>query len=174
MTGNASVNSDYYVRLTFKKPDNSWTQENISLNGLTPVSSFDDCLLGEDIIATLHDADSDALTHVNYPIFISRGVLLGQIPAPLSGQRNYWSATSLFDLAVENTLDGTLEIADRNTAPAGLTFYRVNNKINGITFANSGTLTAQYSQAVWMKRLTPADMPTVHGIQLALRCGGDI
>jgi hypothetical protein len=119
-------------------------QLETNVNGTTLVASAD-------TLTALHSAElRDQATGVLQPgaggIRISRGgsLVLGEIPP------GHYSATNEFKIWLPASLNDTGTATDTFTNPSGASWSRPRTVETALAIANSGTLTAEAAQAIWL------------------------
>lgn len=136
------------------------------LNGTTEV--FGATNFGSLLVATLHDVVTGELTPAVGAITIRKnGQVLGIIPP------GYYSATREIDLGLASALDDTATSDDAATAPSGISFSRPTTFGAGLEVANSGTLSAEAAQGIWLRWTLAANRIPTPDVEIVLGIGGD-
>lgn len=140
--------------------------EDVTMNGTTEVTGA--AQFSEIHAVELRLVSGSALTTAAGDITIKKnGVTLGIIPA------GYSCAIAEVDIGLAATLDDTATSTNPGTAPAGITFSRPRDHAGGLAVANSGTLTHQTGQGVWLKWTCAEERLSSPDLQLVLKLQGE-
>ncbi len=116
--------------------------EEIVLNGTTTVT-------GSQVFSEIYKIElltsGGALTTSVGDITITRGITLGTIPV------GFDCATHEYALWLAATLDDTVSVANRLTAPGGASWSYPNSYATGIAVANAQSLTQNTAQGIWLR-----------------------
>lgn len=139
----ASDDDGKFVRVKGYNSSSEPLSEDITLNGTTPA-------VGAETFSAIHRIEcrlvsGGALTTTAGDITCTRGSVLGMIPA------GYKSATSEVAFGLEVSLDTSATTTDATTAPGGISFSAPTTYDTGTACANSGTLTADANQQMWVR-----------------------
>lgn len=145
VSSNAADNSSKKVRISGYDDTGAAVQEEVPLNGTTPVSSTT-------IWSSIHRLElrlssGSALTSATGNITATNAngpTVIGIIP---QGKN---SATAEISIGVDSTLDGTTSIATAAVAPSGVTFFKPRTFASGLA-AIGGTIAAGVGQPIWSR-----------------------
>lgn len=165
LSSSASDNTTKKLRWIGEDSAGDPAYEDTTMNGTTEVTGA--AQFNANLAAVeLRLVSGGALTTAAGDITIKKnGTTLGIIPA------GYSSAICEVDIGLEAALDDTATTTNPGTAPGGITFSRPRTYAGGLAVANSGVLTAQSGQGVWVKwteleeRLSSPDLQIVFAIQ---------
>jgi hypothetical protein len=141
----ASDDTTRKVRVLGKDSGGVAVQEELTLNGVTPVTTV--TVWSKVSRVELRLVTGSALTNSIGSIAVRSSTgptTLGYIPVG----RN--SATGEIDIGVENVLDGSTTIATAAAAPSGVTFSRPRTAASGLS-AIGGTIAAGSGQGIWVR-----------------------
>jgi hypothetical protein len=163
----ADDNNTKYIRLIFERDDGTYTSEDVVMNGITPVSSTLQQGAGKHLKVLLLSVASDNLIQAAGNITITRGSVLGMIPA------GYKTAGSHVSISMEDSLDDNREATNRLTAPIGSAFGVVNTRETAVIIANGGELEPESGMGIWFRRLLPDGMLASPEVEVVLTYFGE-
>lgn len=140
------------VRIHFRNTDGDWGTDDITMNGLSPVTGVVAAEASSPVVMEKITSGESSTVSVSN-IWNSRGSSLGYLP---SGRAIAGSFIQIgLDLAVNNTLTA----ATRLTAPAGITFSQAFSYATGLYIPGPVNLAAGEFIKVWFKVTVPNGMP---------------
>jgi len=135
---------DYKIKVVGEDADEEVITEEIILDGTTPVNGA--LTFSKVFWIELRDVTSGSLVTANGNITISvNSIALGDVP---EGDN---CAIAIVSIGLVATLDDSGTTTNGVTAPSGIVFTKPKDYTNGISLANSGTLTFGSAQGIWWK-----------------------
>ena len=148
-TTNSEDNNTKYVKVICENTVGTPDSEIVVLPSDSPSVKYStrQAMAGRRITCELRLVSNNTVTTAagNIYIYDSNQTLLGMIPAG----KKY--ASGNYDIGLAPTLNDNSVTVNRLTEPDDITFTRARNEETAISVANSGTLSAQSDQAVWIR-----------------------